>query len=214
MDSESLLWCSKQPTFGPDHDGVQFGLSFHISSVVCTLIYPIVHARSTKMLYLPSNSSSLLNHPASTGWTVQVTSTNICNFIHLSFSLLLMFRLFTFPRCMEECVESRDWCVKHPCWILMRESVSVGTLFLNVRNCFLRLRVDPSPCLRVCFGCWLLEKFQMKLRYDIEYCGADLSVLLAMGTSFWQICNWPQRMVLCSIIVWGKKCLISDTLSK
>jgi len=114
-------------------------------------------------------------------------------------SLLLIFWLFTFPRCMEECVELRDWCVKHPCWILMRESVSVGTLFLNARNCFLRLRVDPSPCLRASFGCWLLEMFQMKPRYDVKYYGADLFVLLVMGTLFWQGCNWPQILVLCSI---------------
>jgi hypothetical protein len=67
--------------------------------------------------------------------------------------------------------------------------------------------VDPSPCLRVCFGCWLLAKFQMRPRYDIEYYGADLSVLLMMGTLFWQNCNWPQRMVLCGIIVWEKNVL-------
>lgn len=179
---------------------------FVFSDLFCHLCFDLpnssYHRTFNKILCLPSSSSSLLYHPANIGWTVQIISTNLCNFIHLSLSLLLMFRLFTLPRCMEECVESRDWYVKHPCWILMRESVSVGTLFLNARNCFLRLRVDPSPCLRVSFGCWLLETFQMKPRYDIEYYGTDLSVLLALGTLFWQGCNWPWRMVLCSIIVW------------
>lgn len=213
VDSVSFLWCLKQSTFGPEHDWVQFGLSFHIYSVICTLISPIAHTTelSTKMLYLLSNSLSLLNHPANIGWTVQVTSTNLCNFIHISISLLLMFRLFTFPRCMEECVESRDWCVKRLCWILMRESVSVGTLFLNARNCFLRLRVVPSPCLRVSFGCWLLEKFQMKPRYDIEYYGADISVLLVFyfDRAVADLKEWWSVALLS-----GKKCPISDTLNK
>ena len=213
MDSESLLWCSKQPTFEPDH---YFSLvclfTFILSSILLISSAVWTAELLTKISYLPSNLSSLLNCLASIGWRVQVICTDVCNFIHLSFSLLLMFRLFTLPRCMEECVESRDWCVKHLSWILMRESVSVDTLFLNARNCFLRLRVDPSPYLRVSFGCWLLEMFRMKPRYDVVYCGVDWALLLVMGSSFWQGCSWLQRMVLCSINDWEKK--ISDTSSK
>jgi hypothetical protein len=76
---------------------------------------------------------------------------------------------------MEVCVASRDWCVKHLYWILMRESVSVVTLFQSARNCFLKLRVGLNPYLRVCFGCLLLEMFQVKLRYAIVCDAIDCS---------------------------------------
>jgi hypothetical protein len=96
-----------------------------------------------------------------------------------------MFIFYTFYRCMEVCVASRDWCVKHLSWILMRESVSVVTLFPSARNCFLKLRAGLNPYLRVYFGCLLLEMFQMKLRYDIVCDAIDLVAVLPMtGTSF------------------------------
>jgi hypothetical protein len=85
---------------------------------------------------------------------------------------------------MEVCVASRDWCVKHLYWILMRESVSVATLFPSARNCFRKLRVDLNPYLRVSFGCLLLEMFQMKLRYVIVCDTIDLVAILLMTGTF------------------------------